>query len=293
MKFNYIMEFINLAEGLNYSKSADRLFMSQPVLSRHMQSMEEELGIKLFERSTHGVKLTAAGVIAYEELSSIAERYDAFLEKLSLNKKGLLGNLNFGILYYAINDYLDDITMEIERICPSTNLSIHSYQPPGLGQDLLSRKIDLGLTHHVSLPEDPSLRTLNLHNEQMAVIFPDTHRFCGRKKVSVHELDKETFVFMTNEKWHEPYVRSLLARYLPGEIKVVYTEQIDTVRSTVLSEDAIAILAEHVTNVGLKGIESAMFVEDDMQIMIVLAYMEGNENPALAAFLKEQKITMP
>ncbi|MCL2493731.1 MAG: LysR family transcriptional regulator [Clostridiales bacterium] len=292
MRINYIREFIELAEELNYTKSAERLFMTQPVLSRHIQSMEEELGVKLLERTTHGVKLTDAGHMVYEELTGILERYDLFLEKLSLQKKGLLGNLNFGILYYAINDFLDDIVLEIERVCPGVDASVHSCQSPGLCQDLISGKLDLGLTHRVSLPKDPPLRVLDIRNERLAILFSIAHRFGGREKISARELGDEIFVFMKSEPWHEAYVKSLLSRYLPGEIKTVYTEQIDTVRSAVANNGAVFVVANHIANAGLKNLASALFEEEDLTIMMSLAYRDDNENPALAAFLERQRIAI-
>ena len=290
MRIDYIREFINLAEELNYTRSAGKLFIAQSVLSRHINNMEEELGVKLLERSTHGVKLTEAGQIALTELSRVIERYDAFLEQLSLNMKGDSGYLRFGIIYYAIDYYLDSIVNEIEEICPGVYLNVRSLQSPELSRDLLARKIDLGLTYRVSLPEDPSVCISDLQSESLALVFPAAHRFNGRKTVSVQELGEEVFVFMKSEKWHELYIRSLLSKYITGEIKCIYTEQIDTLGSSIINMNAVAIVAEHDANAGWRKLSSALIEEEDFEIMVSLAYMADNGNPTLKTFLQRQRL---
>jgi DNA-binding transcriptional LysR family regulator len=53
--------FVAVAGTLNFTRAAEQLCLSQPPLTRHIQTLEAKVGAKLFERNTHGVKLTAAG----------------------------------------------------------------------------------------------------------------------------------------------------------------------------------------------------------------------------------------
>ena len=290
MRIDYIREFITLAGELNYTRTADRLFIAQSVLSRHIKRMEEELGAELFERSTHGVRLTDAGRIAFAELGGVVDRYDAFLDKFSFALKGGAGYLRFGIIYYAIGYYLDSVVGEIEKVCPGADVSVRSFQSPGLSRDLLAGKIDLGLTYRASLPEDPALCISDLREERMALVFPATHRLAGRQTVSAKELGEEVFVFMKSEGWHEVYVRSLLSKHIQGEIKCAHTEQIDTLGSAVHGMNAVAVVSEHDANAGWRKVSSALIEEEDFRITISLACMAGNDNPTLATFLRKQGI---
>ncbi|MCD7856240.1 MAG: LysR family transcriptional regulator [Clostridiales bacterium] len=61
MKLEYLNEFITLSETKNYSVCADALYISQPSLTRHIQELEKELGVPLFERAARGVVLTEEG----------------------------------------------------------------------------------------------------------------------------------------------------------------------------------------------------------------------------------------
>ncbi len=66
IKLNYIQEYILLAETLNFSKTAEMSYITQPALSRHILVLEEEMGTKLLLRTTRNVQLTPAGEMVYE-----------------------------------------------------------------------------------------------------------------------------------------------------------------------------------------------------------------------------------
>lgn len=61
MEIKYLSEFVTLAKTKNYMEAADILYISQSSLSKHIQSIERELGVTLFDRSTRRVKLSADG----------------------------------------------------------------------------------------------------------------------------------------------------------------------------------------------------------------------------------------
>lgn len=61
MEIEYICEFVVLAETCNYMEAADRLFVSQSALSRHIKALEEDLQVQLFDRSTRKVSLSPFG----------------------------------------------------------------------------------------------------------------------------------------------------------------------------------------------------------------------------------------
>lgn len=85
MKTETLYEFLVLSKTLNYSKAAENLYISQSVLSKHIQEMEKELGTKLLFRSTHEVSLTQAGMILAQKqrslLNSAIQLHDVFKRK--------------------------------------------------------------------------------------------------------------------------------------------------------------------------------------------------------------------
>jgi len=85
--------FIAVAESLSFSKAAEKLYVSQPAISRHIKEMETTVGIQLFERKGNRIYLTLAGEITYNHLKKVVQLYgelDFALGALKDEHKGVL-----------------------------------------------------------------------------------------------------------------------------------------------------------------------------------------------------------
>ena len=92
--------FIEIAKCLSFSVAADRLYISQPALSRHIASMENELNVQLFIRSKNTVRLTPAGQELLSRLDKLYTEYCAVVRDVQMVNTGATGRLNIGILEY-------------------------------------------------------------------------------------------------------------------------------------------------------------------------------------------------
>lgn len=75
MNISYFAEFVALSESLNFSATASQLSISQPALSNHIQALEEELGVKLFERTRRSVALTKEGRLLLADARNLLDQY--------------------------------------------------------------------------------------------------------------------------------------------------------------------------------------------------------------------------
>ena len=85
--------FLTLAETGNLTRTAEKLYLAQPTLSKRLQNMEAELGAPLFLRSKHGVTLTPAGESARETIQKTVDAFDDLREKIQLGKGTVSGTL--------------------------------------------------------------------------------------------------------------------------------------------------------------------------------------------------------
>jgi DNA-binding transcriptional LysR family regulator len=285
MKINYLKEFVTLAQNLNYTQTADQLFMTQSILSRHIQNIEEELGIRLLNRSTHGVELTADGLFVREHFKKILAQYDTMTAGLASRANGSSGSLKVGMIYYAIDDYYESLIRPFENRYPNVVVSIISHQPPSLMEDLIHQKIDVGLTLKTAIPPFDNVHVFDAGKEPMIVLTSDRNPLSSKDEISVRELGGESFVFMKSEVWHEPYVMKLLSLHDMGNVRRIYTEQIDTLTNTVLEKNAVAMVARHVSSMHRKGIAALPVREKDFEITVALAWLRDNANPCLWIFL--------
>ena len=82
MELNYLREFVALAQTCHYQETADRLFISQPSLSKHIKTMEAELGAELFKRTSRRVELSEFGraFLPYaQRIAAVQEEYTGTL----------------------------------------------------------------------------------------------------------------------------------------------------------------------------------------------------------------------
>ena len=284
MKFSHVKEFVKLARTLNYTQAAAELFMTQPVLSRHIAQIESELGVKLFLRSTHQVALTPAGVKALEAFEGIFSQYDSLLKALKSQATGLSGSLSIGLLYYAIDGYFESVIRPISKIAPNIDVSIVSYQPPKLAEDLLKGKIDLGLTLKPAAPLGDNVRVIDINEEKMVLLCSECHPLAKRREVEAAQLRGQRFVFMEKENWQEPHVMKILNDNNIEIAEKFYTEQIDTLTETIIDKNAVLILSSHISSMKRKSIKFLRIKHDDFKIRISAIFMADNTNPCLNIF---------
>ena len=288
MKLEYLREFVALARELNYTETAHNLYIAQPALSRHIASIEKELGCRLLERTTRKVTLTAAGVLAAEGFASVLRHFDSVQEQLVLAASGQSGKLSLGILYYAIEDHLDKVLKGLRLQHPDVELSVRSFQVPSLNAALLDGEIDVGLTFSLAVPADERLASVPLFTEPMIMLLSSRHRLAPptTDKVSIRDFAEDRFVYMASEPWHKPYVEGLLERYLDKLPRFLETEQIDTLASAVVKHRAVALMPGSSRRMSWAGLAHLGLRERGLRIESSLVYRQDNRNPALQLLLQ-------
>jgi DNA-binding transcriptional LysR family regulator len=107
--------FIVTAEERNIGRAAERLHITQPPLTRHIQSLEEELGVQLFRRTSAGVELTQAGTALLTHAQNISAHVELATEQIRRVAAGKEGRIDIGIFGSAM---LDVIPRLLSHICP-------------------------------------------------------------------------------------------------------------------------------------------------------------------------------
>lgn len=99
MELEHIIEFVALADTLNYHRAADKLFISQSSLSKHIKTLERDLNVPLFERNVSGVLLTDFGRLFYPYANQIARLYEDYQADATLKLSSLRGSVSLGTEY--------------------------------------------------------------------------------------------------------------------------------------------------------------------------------------------------
>ncbi|MCC8150181.1 MAG: LysR family transcriptional regulator, partial [Lachnospiraceae bacterium] len=128
MTITQIKYFITAAKCLNFTKAADKLFITQPALSRQIASIEMELNMQLFIRNNRSVKLTPAAVVLLDEFEKIYNDYNLAVAKAQSSFAGLSGELNIGILEGAyVGDLFPGVLQHFAQYYPQVKINLRNY----------------------------------------------------------------------------------------------------------------------------------------------------------------------
>lgn len=189
--------FLHVAEELHYGKAANRLFISQPALSRSIQSLEEAVGVQLLERSTRRVKLTPAG----EAFAAEARLALTHFERAGFAAKGATEfnprKLIVGYTDFAITGRLPTICNNFHKEYPDDILDLR-YSPSYLQrQQLIEGKLDVAVI--IGKLISTKVTNLLLEKHDYVALVPEGHKLAKADAIYLEDLSQEDFV-MGNEE---------------------------------------------------------------------------------------------
>ncbi len=142
MNFHHLKYFLTVAEELNITRAAERLYISQQSLSNHIGNMERELGVKLFTRSPK-LSLTYAGDLLVDTATQILDLHSQYLSKVGDINRQYMGVLRVGISHTCGLAMLPDILPKFRREFPLVEFSLFEGNSIQLEDELSHGRTDL------------------------------------------------------------------------------------------------------------------------------------------------------
>ena len=187
MELRQLHYFVTLSEELHFGRAAAREHIVQSALSQQVRRLERELGVRLFERSTHHVALTAAGAVFLVEARQILAHVDR-AAGVARSAVGAAATLRVGIID-ASYDSMPLILHEAQARYPG--LVIHQVEAsvPEQYQQLINGRLDVGIGRAALAP--PQVASQLFRRDPLGVLVPTSHRFAAMDSVPVAILAEE------------------------------------------------------------------------------------------------------
>ena len=128
MKIDTLYEFLLLASTLNYTETAKNFFVSQPVLSNHIASLEKELGVRLFNRNSHAVELTEVGAIFVADARKIVDDYESAMGRIAHYREGVTSCVTIGFLLGSYGSFLAEVCRRYSVKHPGTEFEFKELE---------------------------------------------------------------------------------------------------------------------------------------------------------------------
>jgi DNA-binding transcriptional LysR family regulator len=185
--------FVAIAEEGNFSRAAQRLHVSQPPLSTQIKSLEEELGMRLLERTNRGVSLTAAGSVFFEETRAVLARLEHARDEALRVDRGDIGMLAVGFVSIADYGILPPALKHFRASFPLVEVQLHELTTDAQIRELRATRLDLGIA--LAPVDEPELEFERLLREELVLAAPSGHPAVkGSGAVDLRALAKESFI---------------------------------------------------------------------------------------------------
>ncbi len=207
IEFRHYKYFLAVAEDLHFRKAAERLFISQPGLSRQIKQMEDELGVKLFKRHNRKVELTEAGVYLQKELKNNFKRLGDLLHHAKLLNDGINGNLKLGFVGSAMQKAIPELLLKFRTSHPNVTFSLNEMDNKKQIKALLDQEIDVGFVRIERVPK--GLEIKSLHEDTFSLVLPKNHPINESTLKSLSQLKDESFILF-DSTYSESYYEKVM-----------------------------------------------------------------------------------
>ena len=187
MTLTQLQYTLAIAKEGNFTLAAEKCFVTQPTLSMQVQKLEKELGVKLFNRNTKPITLTAIGEKILLQAKIIVQESDRMKDIISVEKGVLGGDFRLGIIPTVMPTLLPLFLSTFIKKFPKVNLKIEELNTVLIAEKLLSNKLDAGIA--ATPLENEKIIEKPLYYEPFVGYIPISHPLSKIKKIEIEDLE--------------------------------------------------------------------------------------------------------
>lgn len=283
-ELRHVRAFLCLAEELHFNRAAERLFMTQPALSRTIQALEQAVGVPLLTRTTRSVALTDAGKAFLVEARLGLGHLSHATEVARHAAVGVTGELRVAYNDFAINGRLPELLRRFREAHPGIRLLLSFVATSRQRTALLEHKIDLGFL--IGEFDNPLISNHSIDRQDYVALLPATHRLANARTVRLSDLAKEPFVLGADENWSAYRERLFVLCHKAGFFPDIVQEASSSegIFGLVAAGTGVSVYSGCVRNLQRRGLVYRKLADVPEMIPIFAAWCRADPSPGLARF---------
>src|ERR1700674_2579593 len=293
MELRHLRYFVAVGEEQHYGRAAERLHVAQPALSRQIQDLEQEIGVRLFDRLPRGVRLSAAGGSFLDDARRILQQVNEAAMRAGRVARGQSGTLRVGFTESASwHGVVPDSLRHFRAMQPEAELQLYPSASLEQMDAVRSGRLDTGFVF--SMPKsDSDLDQLLVAVHNLVLAAPKGHPLTKIRKLRLRQLNDMPFVWFPRRQSPGYYDR-LMQTCFRGGLKTpnIVQEAVDqaTMLSLVSCRLGVAFVSEpprwrHQAGVVLLPVEDL-----NLPLPLSLIWRKDNASPLLARFLADVEL---
>lgn len=236
--------FRSVALNLSFTKASQELFISQPAISKHIQELEKEYRVRLFDRMGNRISLTHAGQLLLDHCERIIKDYQTMDYEMNALRKKFNGELRIGASTTISQYVLPSILADFIKQYPQISVSLLNGNSREVESALLVDRIDIGMVEGVI--RQPQLKYTTFMQDELVAIVHKDNALASREELSLDELCRVPLVL----REHGSGTLDVVERSLQGAglslsamNVVMYLGSTESIKRFIVQSPALAIVS--------------------------------------------------
>lgn len=283
-----LQEFMHLSKDLSFTKTAERCYVSQSVLSRHIQALEAELGCELLIRDKRGVRLTAYGESFAESCRAIIAEYDKALANLDNIVGGFTEILRISYVSPLPAGFIDAAyDLQLERY-PDVKLDLMATWEERAIILLNQGKVSLSIFMAFDEPDPAQYDSIVLFTDNYVLLVPEGHPLAASKELTLKDFANEVLLIPSVRDF--PIQHARIAKVMERAPKVKVRSSLNSKHDAVAlakAQRGIPLIRSHVLDgMELHSLAPVSVAEDDLRFNIRAVWRRDNADSSLQGFVQ-------
>jgi DNA-binding transcriptional LysR family regulator len=289
MELRHLRYFVAVGEEQHYGRGAQRLRIAQPALSRQIQDLEEEVGFKLFDRLSRGVRLSAAGKLFLEEARRILQQVEEATRRARRVASGQLGALRVGFIEsMSWHGVVPDSFRQFRERQPDAELQIKPLSSLEQIGGVRSGQLDAGFVFTIA-NIDRELAQLGIDSINLMLAVPKGHPLAKSKSLRLRDLRSASFIWFPRRESPLFYDRLMRACFRGG-LKSPHVVQEGVNEATILSLVSCGLGVAFVSSATRwrcpESVVLLSVADLKLSLPFALIWRKDNDSPLLARFVE-------
>jgi LysR family hydrogen peroxide-inducible transcriptional activator len=244
MTLTELRYIVAVSQKNHFGKAAQACFVSQPTLSIAIKKLEEELGIRLFERSSKNeIRITEIGQQVIDQAKIVLRQAQILGEIAQQGKDPLAGQFKLGVIYTIGPYLLPSLIPRLRKTAPKLKLIIEENFTANLFQSLKQGTLDAIV---ISYPFDEAgIETAALYQEPFIVALPRNHEWAEREQIRPEDLASQDLMLLGSGHCFRDQVIEACPNCMSGDSELTRTLEggsLETIRHMVAAGTGITVL---------------------------------------------------
>lgn len=294
INLNRLLTFHEAAEELNFSTAAQKLSITQPAVSAQIHNLEEDLGVKLFNRIGRIIALSEAGEVLRgfsRRIFRLLDEAESVMDELRLVRRG---TLKIGTTTTYAGHIMPPLLSRFQTEFPMVKVILHEGSSMDIAKRVAKLEIEVAVVAYSGNLKNVQFDLLR--QEELVLVLPPGHPLASRTSVSIKALAKEKFILREKGSSTRLIMRNLFRQHRINPPVVFETSNVDFIKEQVANGMGISFLTRSAVSEELASgrMATAKLKEEKLKLEIYSAIRIGHElsQPA-RAFLDIVTKSMP